>query len=162
MQEMELVRSPDDRRRYELAGIGWLRSSSWLSNRAEAGTTAAAPQWAFEPRGWSGGKAEAIDLRSGMPMGGYRRTGAFSHRGEVSWGGRMFEVSKASSWRQRYRLADGAATLAELDVKGYGKRPARMRVEPGVVAAEPGLVLFTCWLCQLFVSQDTASTSAST
>ena len=45
--------------------------------------------------------------------------------------------------------------LARLQVKGYGRTPVTLGVAPEV---PPGLVLFSCWLGRLFVSQDSAAT----
>lgn len=156
MREVQLLRSAEDRRRYEIDGVGWLRSASWLSGRGESGAAdATSAEWAFEPRGWAGGRAEALDLRSGMPIGGYRRTATFTHRGEVTWAGRLHTLRTTSSWRQRFELdRDGVAVVA-LQVRGYGRAPVTLSVAPDV---EPGLVLFTCWLCRLFVTQDSAAT----
>lgn len=156
MREVELRRSARDRRLFEAEGVGWLRHDRWLSHRGEGGSVgSAAAEWSFEPRGWTGGRAEALDRRSGLPIGGYRRTAAFSQDGEVTWAGRVHELGRASRWRSRFRLADGPATLLELDVRGHGSRPVTLRVDPAL-DGEPGLVLFACWLGRLFAAQAAA------
>ncbi len=153
MREVELQRSPEDRRLYEIEGVGWLRSASWLSLRGEAGGVGSTvAEWAFEPRGWTGGQAEAIDRRSGLPIGGYQRTRTFSEDGEVTWGGRVHELGRVSRWRSRFQLSDGHATLLVLDVRGYGSRPVTLRVD-AALDGQPGLVLFASWLGRLFVAQ---------
>lgn len=160
MREVELRRSPADRRLFEAQGVGWLRTASWLSQRGEAGAAGSTTaEWAFEPRGWTGARAEAIDRRSGLPIGGYRRTGTFSQDGEVTWGGRVHGLGRASRWRQRFRLVDGRATLLELDVRGYGRRPVTLRVDPAL-EGQPGLVLFACWLGTQFVAQASAASAS--
>ncbi len=157
MHEVELLRSAGDRRLFEIEGVGWLRTASWLSHRGEAGVVGSAvAEWAFEPRGWTAGRAEALDRRSGLPLGGYRRMKTFGPDGEVTWGGRVHELERASSWRSRLRLDGGGATLLQLDVRGYGRRPATLRVDPAL-DGQPGLVLFVCWLGTLLVTQTAAA-----
>ncbi len=161
MREVRLRRSGDDRRRYEIGGVGWLRSAGWLTQKADAGTGAAAePEWTFEPRGWTGGKAEALDRRSSLPVGGYHRAKALSHAGSVSWASRTYDLARTRGWRQRYLLSLDAQSVIALEVKGYGKQPVRLSISP-TLADEPGLVLFTCWLCQLFAAQDAGAASST-
>jgi hypothetical protein len=159
MRKLGLTRSVDDRRRWEIVGIGWLRSAGWLSQRAAAGRepfTGAAGDWAFEPRGWTGGRAEALDPGTGLRLGGYRRTSVISHNGTVTWGGRDYELARTSSWRQHFRLSLDGEPAADLAVKSLGRTRVELTLTP-LLEHEPGLVLFVCWLCQLFVAQDSAA-----
>ena len=155
MREVQLSRSGADRRRYEIDGIGWLRSVGLFRLRAEAGTTGDR-HWAFEPRGWAGGRAEALDGASGLPVADYRRTAKLSHGGTITWQSRAYDLRPASRWQQRYVVSLGEQQLAEIAVKGRSKQPVTLRIAPSL-EAEPGLVLFACWLCQGFVTQSSAA-----
>ncbi len=151
VREVELTRSATDRSRYELEGLGWLRSSGLLRPRTEAGVTGG-QHWTFVPRGWTGGRAEALDGVSGLPVGDYRRTGKLSYAGTVTWHSRSYDLASTSRWRQRFAVSLGEHPLVELDVKGRAKRPVTLRIASSV-ESEPGLVLFACWLCQRFTTQ---------
>ena len=155
MREVQLSRSGADRRRYEIDGIGWLRSVGLLRLRAEAGDSGG-QHWAFEPRGWAGHRAEALDGLSGLPVAEYRRTAKLSHGGMITWRSREYHLGPASRWRQRYAISLGEEQLAEIAVKGRGKQPVTLYLAPAL-ETEPGLVLFACWLCQGFVTQSSAS-----
>ena len=140
MTELELRRSPDDRRLYEIDGVGTLRLGGLLSRgaSAEAGATA----WSFAGRGLWPARLEATDAIGDV-------VGSFQPRklrrgGALRWGGRDLELRPASRWRERYALADGERELAVLDGKGWGRRPVRITVDdPGLV--EPGLLLFAAF-----------------
>ena len=108
MREVVLTRSATDRRRFEIEGLGWLRSSGLVRPRTEAGVTGG-QHWAFEPRGWTGGRAEALDGVSGLPVGEYRRTGTLSHAGTVTWQSRSYDLASTSRWRERFALSLGGS-----------------------------------------------------
>jgi hypothetical protein len=141
MAELELTRSRDDRRRYEVDGVGALRLGGFLSRgaTAEAGTAT----WAFDRRGFWQTTIEATDAAGGL-------VGSFDPRtlrrgGSLRWGDRDLELRPASRWRERYALADGDRELAVLDGKGWGKRPVKITLdEPDFV--EPGLLLFAAFV----------------
>ena len=161
MREGTLTRSAEDRRRFELEGYGWLRSEGWLTHKAGAGATSGAG-WRFEPQGWTGGRAEALDATSGLPVGVYRRTGSFRQRGTVTWGARSYELTGVGWAGERFQLSSDGATLVELKVRGWGKKRVALTIDESL-DREPGLVLFTCWLVQLLVEQSSAAaTSAAT
>jgi hypothetical protein len=141
MAELELTRSRDDRRRYEVDGVGALRLGGFLSRgaTAEAGTAT----WTFDRRGFWQTTIEATDATGGL-------VGSFDPRklrrgGSLRWGDRDLELRPASRWKERYALADGDRELAVLDGKGWGKRPVKITLdEPDLV--EPGLLLFAAFV----------------
>ncbi len=155
MREVQLRRSATDRHRYEIDGVGWLRGLGLTRTKAEAGATSG-HGWVFEPRGWTGRRAEALDGISHLPLAEYRSTRKLSHGGSIVWRSRTYELASTSTWKSRFALSLGEEQLLELRVKSFGKQPVALRVAPAL-EAEPGLVLFACWLCQGFVSHDAAA-----
>jgi hypothetical protein len=149
--EIQLTRSPDDRRRYELAGVGSLRFWGLFSRSADA--SAGAKQWRFERRGFWQRGVQAVD-----PTGA--RTGEFEPRtwrrgGKLSWAGHEFKLRPSSAWRERYALADGDLELAVVDGKSWGKTPVKVTLErPDAVDA--GLLLFAAFVVR-GLAEDTAS-----
>ncbi|MEA2382792.1 MAG: hypothetical protein QOH72_2763 [Solirubrobacteraceae bacterium] len=142
MAELELTRSRDDRRLYELAGVGTLRLGGLFSRgaTAEAGTAA----WSFDRRGFWQTTMEATDA-AGTVVGSFDPRG-LKRGGPLRWGGRDFVLRPASRWKERYALADhGDRELAVLDGKGWGKRPVKVTVEDASVV-EPGLLLFAAFV----------------
>jgi len=139
MADLELIRTPDDRRRLELEGIGTLRVERSRRATAEAGGVA----WQFDHRFWKS-VAGATDLAGGLAgkyVGGRRD-------GTLRWGEREFTLRQASLWR--YALADGERELVLLDWTPrvsdvWGKRPAKITVEDPA-ALEPGLLLFASYV----------------
>lgn len=149
------MRSADDKRRYDLEGLGWLQGGSWLKLSAEASTPSGG--WSFEAKGWSGGRAEATSSRSGAVEGRYERTSAWSHRGVITWFGQSYDFVKTSTWRYRFQLLQDEVTLLEIEANFSQKKPAVARLEEGA-DIDPGLVFFAVWLTRLFVAQDSAAT----
>ena len=141
MPELELTRSRDDRRTYDLAGVGSMRLDGWLSRGAEA--EAGGSRWRFNRRGMFKSGAEATNA-SGAAEGTFDGR-ALRRGGAIRWRGREFALRPASAWRERYALADGERELVLLDGKGWGKRPVKVTVEkPGAI--EPGLLLFAAFV----------------
>jgi hypothetical protein len=141
MAELELTRSRDDRRLYEVEGVGTLRLGGFLSRgaRAESGPAA----WTFDRRGIWKTAIEATDA-AGAVVGSFDPR-ALRRGGVLRWGGRDFELRPASMWKERYALAEGERELAVLDGKGWGKRPVRIAIDdPGLV--EPGVLLFAAFV----------------
>jgi hypothetical protein len=141
MAELELTRSRDDRRRYEVDGVGALRLGGFLSRgaTAEAGTAT----WAFDRRGFWQTTIEATDAAGGL-------VGSFDPRklrrgGSLRWGDRGLELRPASRWKERYALADGDRELAVFDGKGWGRRPVEVSVDD-MATVEPGLLLFAAFV----------------
>jgi hypothetical protein len=156
MPELELTRSPDDRRRYEVEGVGALRLGGMLSRRATAEVDATT--WAFRRTGFWQSKAEATDATDAV-VGSFEPRG-MRRGGTLRWGGRALELRPASRWRERYALADGDRELAVLDGKGWGKRPVKITTEDPA-AVEPGLLLFVVFVVR-GLAEDAGAAAAST
>jgi hypothetical protein len=158
MAELELTRSRDDGRRYEVEGVGALRLGGFFSRgaTAEAGPDA----WTFDRRGFLRTSIEATDA-TGAVVGSFDPR-ALRRGGSLRWGDHDFELRPASMWKERYALADGDRELAVLDGKAWGKRPVKIVLdEPGVV--EPGLLLFAAFVVRgLAEDASTAASGAST
>ena len=115
MADYELTRTQGDRRVYSLDGLGTLRLEGFFSRAATAeadGTT-----WHIAHNGFWRHRLEATDV-TGATVGRFEaRT---IHRGgTLCWADREFTLRPASSWRERYALADGDRELAILDGKGW-------------------------------------------
>ncbi len=65
--------------------------------------------------------------------------------GTLRWVGSEFALRPASSWRERYALADGDRELAVIEGKGWGRRPVKIIVDDSE-PIEPGLLLFTAFV----------------
>jgi hypothetical protein len=154
MAELELTRSRDDRRRYELEGVGSLRLEGWGARRATADTGEGA--WQFARRGVLKPTVEATDL-AGTPRGEFKARG-LRRGGTLRWGEREFALRPASAWRERYALVDGERELLLLDGKGWGKRPVKITVED-LAAIEPGLLLFAAYVVR-GLAEDAGNASA--
>jgi hypothetical protein len=158
MNELELTRSPDDRRLYVLERVGTIRFEG-LSSRsaiARAGTAS----WHLARSGFWRRVMQATDLDGSL-------AGEFVPRdlrrgGTLRWGDRELALRPASSWRERYALADGDRELVILDGKGWGRRPVAVTILDRD-AIEPGLLLFAAFVVrQLAVNAANASSAAST
>jgi hypothetical protein len=136
MADVELTRSADDRRLYDLAGVGTLRLEGWSSRKAMEATDAA-----------------------GEVVGEYEPRGALRRGGLVRWAGRELELRPASRWRERYALADGDRELAAFDGKGWGKRPVKVTLDDAD-ALQPGLVLFAAFVVR-GLAEDAGSAAAA-
>jgi len=116
MPDFALRRSPSDRRLYALEDVGTLRLEGFFSRKATAEAEGAS--WRFARTGSWRRHIEATDAE-GMRVGEFvphslRRGGA------VRWGGLEFSMRPASSWRERYALAQREHELALLDGKSWG------------------------------------------
>src|SRR4051812_612751 len=156
MPELELTRSGDDRRRYEVDGVGTLRLGGLLSRGATAASDGA--EWSFDRRGFWQRTVEATDA-TGDVVGSFQ-PGKLRRGGTLRWGGRDLELRPASRWRERYALVDGDRELAALDGKGWGKRPVRIAVDdPDAVDA--GLLLFATFVVRGLAEDAGAAAGAS-
>lgn len=157
MPDLELTRSRDDRRLYELAGVGTLRLEGIFSRRGTA--EAAGTSWAFERVGFWRTAIRATD-RSGAVVGGFDpRT--ITRGGTLTWGGRELALRPASVWKDRYALADGDRELAVLDGRSWGRHPVTITVaDPGAV--EPGLLLFAAYVVRGLAEDTAAAVGATT
>src|SRR4051794_20681121 len=158
MYEVELTRSPHDRRLYVLDRVGTLRLEGLFSRSAVA--RAGGETWHLARSGFWGRVIGATDVSGSL-------AGEFVPRdlrrgGKLYWGGRELTLRPASSWRERYALADGDRELAILDGKGWGRRPVAVTILDRD-AIEPGLLLFAAFVVrQLAVNAANASSAATT
>jgi hypothetical protein len=107
MTALELTRSRDDRRLYEMPRVEALRFGGLLSRRAaaEAGGTV----WSFQRVGSWRTTIQASDAGGAV-------VGVFSLRrgGALRWEGREFVLRSARAWRERYALIEHGLELALL------------------------------------------------
>jgi hypothetical protein len=141
MVELELTRSPDDRRLYRVGALGSLRLGGFFARSAtgEAGGV----RWTFRRRGILGRRIEASDA-SGALAGAYDARGV-RRGGTLHWGGRELVLRPASAWRERYALVAGEREIAILDGKGWGRRPVAVRIDDPS-SLDPGLLLFAVFV----------------
>jgi len=141
LAELELKRIPEDRRLYELDGVGTLRLEGliWPAATAEAGQSS----WRIERQGFWKRVQRATDA-AGTPVGEFKPRG-LRGGGPLHWTEQEFELRRASGWRDRYALVDGGRELAILDGKGWGKRPVTITVHDPE-AVDPGLLLFAAYV----------------
>ena len=159
MADYELIRTQGDRRRYSLDGLGTLRLEGFFSRAATA--EADGTKWHIAHNGFWRRRLEATDAR-GATVGRFEPRNI--HRGgTLRWADREFTLRPASSWRERYALADGERELAILDGKGWGRRPVKVTVDD-LDAIEPGLVLFAAFIVRGRAedAQSAAGAGAST
>src|SRR5262249_47327981 len=123
MVQLELTRSPDDRRRYEIDGVGALRLAGAFSRRATA--EAGGASWSFDPRGLWQRTIEASDA-AGTVVGSFEGRSWGRRGGRLSWRDRELELRRASYWKDRYALVEGERELAVLEGKDWGKRPVKL------------------------------------
>jgi hypothetical protein len=152
--ELELTRSPDDRRLYVLDGIGMLRLEGLASRRATANTDAG--QWRLARRGFFGRTVEAV-AADGSVDGRYEAR-AIRRGGSLQWRARLYTLRPASSWRERYALTDGAQELALFEGKGWGRRPVKVSLASELDA---GLVLFAAFVVRSLAEDAGAAAGAA-
>ena len=156
--EVELTRVDSRRRVYAIAGVGTLRLEGLLGRSAvvEAGGSS----WRVARRGFFGRDAEAT-ASGGVVVGSFEAN-ALRRGGALCWNGRELTLRPASSWRERYALADGERELALLEGKGWGRTPVKIDVEdPATLDA--GLLLFTAFVVRgLAEDAGAAAATAST
>jgi hypothetical protein len=92
MAELELTRTRDDRRLYEIAGVGTLRFEGFFSRRPTAEAGAAA--WSFDRRGLWQTTIEASDT-TGAVVGSFAPR-SLRRGGSLRWGDRDFELRPAA------------------------------------------------------------------
>ena len=119
MTELELIRTPDDRRRYALEDVGTLCLEGLFSRSANA--EAGSDHWHFARTGFWQRVMQATDA-AGTVVGEYRPRD-LRRGGTLEWAGRELRLRPASSWRERYALADGDEELVIFDGRSWGRRP---------------------------------------
>jgi hypothetical protein len=153
MTELELTRSAEDRRLYELDGVGTVRSEGLFGRGATA--EARGSSWQFNRRGFWQRVLEATDA-AGTVVGEFVPRG-IRRGGVLSWGGRELTVHPVSVLRERYVLSEGDRDLVLLDGKGWGRRPVKITLaDPSAI--DPGLLLFAAFVVnQLAVNASSNS-----
>jgi len=157
MPDLELTRTTGDRRRYALEGVGTLRLEGLASWRATVQT--ATGSWRLARRGFTGRRVEATDL-AGALVGEFEPR-SIRRGGLLRWAGRELELRPASSWRERYALAEGDRELALLDAKGWGKRPVKVTLDDPD-AIDPGLLLLAVFVARALADDAGGATAAAT
>jgi len=114
MADLELTRTPEDRRRYALDGVGTVRRNGFLSRTATA--EANGRTWQFAGRGFWRRGVIARDA-AGTIVGEFEPRG-MRRGGRVRWADRELALRPASAWRDRYALADGERELAPVALLG--------------------------------------------
>lgn len=154
--EMELTRSRDDRRRYDLEGAGSVRLGGWLSGGAtiEAGDALLE----VRRRGILRRTIEATD-HAGAEVGRFGPEG-WRRGGPLWWEGRRLALEPSSLWRERYALVEGDRDLALLEGRGWGRRPVRIRLDDP--RAEPALLLFAAYVVRQLAEDAGSSAGATT
>jgi hypothetical protein len=141
MAELELTRTPHDRRLYVLEGVGTLRLVGFGSRVATAEADGSC--WRFARRRFWQRSIQATD-EMGAVVGEFEpRT--LRRGGSLRWAGRGLSLRPASAWRERYALADGDRELAILAGKGWGRRPVKVSVDD-LDAVERGPLLFATFV----------------
>ena len=157
MTELELTRTPHDRRRYALEGIGTVRLTGLFSRDASA--EGAGDRWTFSRRGFWRRGIDALDADGAI-------VGAFVPRdirrgGTLRWAGREFTLRPVSVLQERYALSEDERDLVLLDGKGWGGRPVRVSLtHPDTV--EPGLLLFAAFVVHVLAVDASGSAGGST
>jgi hypothetical protein len=156
MAELELTRTPNDRRLYALEGVGTLRLEGFGSRAATA--EANGGSWRLGRRRWWQRDIQAIDA-TGAVVGEFEpRT--IRRGGALRWDGHELSLRPASAWRERYALAGGDRELALLDGKGWGRRPVKVSIDD-IGAVEPGLLLFATFVVRGLAEDAGAAAGAS-
>jgi hypothetical protein len=157
MVELELSRTQEDRNLYAIEGVGTLRLHGLFTRRVTA--EADGTSWEFARRGTWRRQVEATD-RTGAAIGEFEPRG-LRRGGTVRWSGRELTLRPSSSWRERYALVDEERVLAELEGKGWGRRPVKISLDDGA-KLEPGLLLFTAFVVRgLAQDADTAAAAVA-
>lgn len=157
MGELLLARSPGDRRRYDLAGVGSIRRMGLFSRTALLLPADGEPLTARSRVGL-GGEAEAVSA-GGDVVGSYGGPDLLTRSGEITWRDRALHLRTTPLLVSRFALREGRTTLLDLQATGWGPSPARVSVHETITSGpdpglDPGLVLFALWLAQGFVDHD--------
>ncbi len=156
MADLELRRTPQDRRLYEIEGVGTLRLEGFGARRATA--QAGEGGWEIARRGFLRGTVEATDA-AGVAEGSFEGR-ALRRGGTLRWRDRELTLRPASMWRERYALADGDRELAVLDGRSWGKRPVRITIDDPA-GIEPGLLLFAAFVVRGLAEDGGAASGAA-
>jgi hypothetical protein len=145
MAELELTRTPGDRKVYVLDGVGMLRVRVRGRGRQAAVAEAGGRCWTFARRGLFAPLVTATD-ETGTVVGVYRsrmrRPG-----GQLGWAERELRLRRSSTFRQHYTLSEGEQELALFHGTGRarGKSPISLTIDDPTTL-DPGLVLFAAYI----------------
>lgn len=149
MGDQVLLQSSDDRRRYDLAGVGSIRRMSLFSRTALLLPVDDEPLTA-QSRGLLTGESEAV-AAGGGPVGDYTHPDLTTRGGRIGWRGRELRLRTPPGDISSFELHEDGATLLAVRATGWGHLPAQVTVhDPG----DPGLLLFALWLAQGVVAHD--------
>jgi hypothetical protein len=157
IRELELTRSPNDRRLYSLEGIGTIRRDGGIfSNSFIAEATG--HSWRFAGRGFMHRVLEAT-----TPDG--RVVGTFIGKeirkgGRLDWRTRRLALRPASLVREKYALTEGNCDIILFEGRAWGRRPVKVSLLQGD-EVEPGLVLFAAFVVNR-LAVKASSTAGST
>lgn len=154
MVDLELTRSREDRRRFDLPGFGSVRKLGLFGSAVEI--TTAEVVLRTERRGVFRTVVEARD-QSGAIVGDFR-SNALATGGQVRWRGESFELRSERWWGTRYVLTRADRPVLRLRCSGWGgRKPVTVTLEE--TGTDPALVLFLTAVVQTVVS-DSSSASA--
>jgi len=87
------------------------------------------------------------------------RSRTFGRGGTLLWSGCELTLRSISFWHNRYLLVDGGRSLARIEGKSGGKRPAKVSVDDAD-SIDPGLLLFATFVV-LVLAKDAAAAVAA-
>lgn len=154
MPDLELTRTPGDRRLYLLPGVGSLRLEGMFSRAATAEVDG--KTWRFGRRGFWQRDIVATDA-AGTTVAEFAPN-TLRRGGTLRWNRRELMLRPSSAWRERYALADGDDELAVLDGKSWGRRPVKVSVAD-IGAIDPALLLFAAFVVRS-LAEDAAGAGA--
>ena len=149
MTELELTRTPNDRRLYSLEGVGTVRLEGLFSSSATA--EAGGGSMRFAHRGLWQRAIEAKDS-SGAVVGEFLPRD-IRRGGTLRWRGRDLALKPLSPLRERYTLVEDDRELAALDGKGWGRRPVAVSLAE-LDAVEPQLLLFAAFVVRRLAAKS--------
>lgn len=124
MPELELTRSPDDRKRFVLEGVGELRKDGWMKQSSTL-TAADGRIWTADRKGLRQ-RVVIADQAGGEPAR-FEAAGTFKRGGRLTVGEEVYELGASSRWKERYALVrDGQESR-----DGRGRRLARQAPRQG-------------------------------
>jgi hypothetical protein len=155
MPDLELTRTPGDRRLYALDGVGTMRLEGWFSRTATA--DADGKKWRFARIGFWQRQIAATDAAR-LTVGEFAPN-TLRRGGALRWAGRELTLRPSSAWRERYALVDDERELAVLDGKDWGRRPVKVTIgDLGDI--DPGLLLFAVFVVRSLAEDASAAAVA--
>ncbi len=154
MAVLGLTRVKDDRKLFELKGVGTLRDGGWRDGDKVA-MTADGVEWECRGEGMLKRNYLATDP-AGVVVGRYVGK-TFGTGGAMEWGGASLALRKPSLWSSRWELVDQQLVLAEFQPKGRSARP--MEVTLHAQGVPDGLLMFTVYVVQALVRAAAAASA---